>query len=148
MNYFEYMADYLGGSISSTKLVDLTEHYDTSQSRTFSDVLIGLLASGGGNEIVEEIGGSFWQAVKTNRPIRFKVNAMEVAECDVYFDALSVSRNEEGEPTMVTSCFFASLTDSSYRASVLFGKYGPGKTQDGRDTEMTWIALSLEQISF
>lgn len=64
MNYFKYMAQYIGGGF--TKTIDLSK-YGTG-GNTIGTAILMNFGQGGGSATLEDVG-SFWEDVKTEKPM-------------------------------------------------------------------------------
>lgn len=71
MNYFKYMAQYIGGGF--TKTIDLSK-YGTSSSN-IANAIIALVGQGGGNTVIDDVG-SFWDDVNTEEQLKLKLDYM------------------------------------------------------------------------
>lgn len=69
MNYFKYMAQYIGGGFA--KAIDLSK-YGPTAAESIGNAILMLFQSGGGSLAFDD-AGSFWEDVKTEKILTLRI---------------------------------------------------------------------------
>lgn len=139
------------GGDSAVKVIDLSKHieYDITVTSTFNDVIIGLLAKGGGSVTVAEYEPeSIWKDIVVGSPLMFKfdLGVLGVDLGAMYSGAIATFETADGEPAFAFMSFCV-FYDGYTRVSVLFENAGGAFGVNGESLLETTITVAAERLS-
>lgn len=108
--------------LPGSKVINLSDYVINNDGATLSDAIVAMFAGGGDTASIPSID-DFWEAVNTNRPIKFVIDASALGAV-IEADAKSVMKGEGGEIGVIETSFIADY-NGQHRVTVLFFRNTP-----------------------
>lgn len=114
--------DIITSAMAKPKVIDLTQFESPVMAicYTLNDYLLYVYSQGGWIANGFTLDPSFWDAVKTDKPISFVVDATAFMGLKIYADAHSVVKNSDGDVLTVSFSFISANSSDYEKLDVVF----------------------------